>query len=154
MKSIFTLLFACILMISCTKPADVNEGWEAFGAEIVAANYSSVDEVIDTFELDNEKEFKISGTLVAVCQSKGCWTTLQTEDNRTVRMTFANYAFFLPTDAAGKTIIAEGVGFRTETSVAELKHLAEDAKKSQEEIDAITEPKVEYVFEAKGVLLK
>ena len=38
-----------------------------------------------------------------------------------------------------------------EVSVDELKHYAEDAKKSQEEIDAIKEPKKELRFTASGI---
>jgi hypothetical protein len=40
------------------------------------------------------------------------------------------------------------------TSVEELRHYAEDAKKSKEEIEKITEPKSELVFEADGVIIK
>jgi len=36
-------------------------------------------------------------------------------------------------------------------SVAELKHYAEDAKKSKEEIDAIKEPQKEMKITAKGI---
>ena len=39
-------------------------------------------------------------------------------------------------------------------SVADLKHYAEDAGKSPEEIAKITEPSIEFAFEANGVLLK
>jgi hypothetical protein len=35
-----------------------------------------------------------------------------------------------------------------------LRHFAEDAGKSQDEIDAITEPEYELTFEATGVLIK
>ena len=40
-----------------------------------------------------------------------------------------------------------------ETSVKQLKHYAEDAGKSKEEIAKITEPKKEVIFVAKGVLV-
>jgi hypothetical protein len=39
------------------------------------------------------------------------------------------------------------------TTVEELKHFAEDDGKSKEEIEKITEPKIEMVFEASGVKL-
>ena len=97
---------------------------------------------------------KISGTLARVCQNKGCWTTMQTEDGRSLRMTFANYSFFLPIDAAGREIVAEGLAFKKVSSVEELRHYAEDEHASTEEIAAITEPTVEYTFEARGVLLR
>jgi len=40
-----------------------------------------------------------------------------------------------------------------ETSVAELKHYAEDEGKSKKEIAEITAPKIEYKFLAHGVLI-
>lgn len=141
-----------ILLVSCA-PSEPEATWEAFGAQITTEQAIPVSDVIDQFTLETETPFKISGTLYEVCAEKGCWTKVQTEDGRIVRMTFKDYGFFLPTDAAGRQIIAEGVGFRKETSVEELRHYAKDAQKSDEEIAAITEPKIEYLFEAAGVLL-
>ncbi len=51
----------------------------------------------------------------------------------------------------GKTVVAEGTASIKETPVSELKHYAEDAGKSKEEIDMITTPKKEVVFNASGV---
>ena len=53
----------------------------------------------------------------------------------------------------GKDVVIDGTAKMTETPVDELKHYARDAKKSQEEIDAIKEPKKEVVMEAKGILV-
>ena len=47
----------------------------------------------------------------------------------------------------------EGWAFREVTSVDELRHYAEDAGKSQEEIEAIQEPKDELKFLASGVFV-
>jgi hypothetical protein len=66
---------------------------------------------------------------------------------------FKDYAFFMPKDLAGKKVVIDGFAERMETSVEDLKHIAEDAKKSAEEIAKITEPKKEIVFEAKGVVI-
>jgi hypothetical protein len=75
-------------------------------------------------------------------------------NGETIRVTFKDYGFFMPLDAAGKTVIADGIASIEETSVADLKEYAKDAGKSQEEIDAITEPERELVFEASGVIIK
>lgn len=141
-----------LLLLSC-GPAQQPIDWESFGAQITADHAVPVSDVIDQFAMDTESPFKISGTLHEVCAEKGCWTKVQTEEGRIVRMTFKDYGFFLPTNAAGRQIVAEGVGFLKETSVEELRHYAKDAQKTDEEIAAITEPKVEYMFEASGVLL-
>jgi hypothetical protein len=150
---IAAIILPFILITAC-KQADPNEGWELFGDYITAVDYTPLDEVIDQFTEDEEKSMKISGTLARVCQNKGCWTTMQTEDGRSLRMTFANYSFFLPIDAAGREIVAEGLAFKKVSSVEELRHYAEDEHASTEEIAAITEPTVEYTFEARGVLLR
>ena len=47
----------------------------------------------------------------------------------------------------------DGKTFKKTTSVAELKHLAEDAGKTKKEIKKIKAPKEEIRFEADGVIL-
>ncbi|MBL7933016.1 MAG: DUF4920 domain-containing protein, partial [Bacteroidia bacterium] len=64
-----------------------------------------------------------------------------------------DYGFFVPVDMVGKTVVLEGKAYNKTTSVTELKHYAEDAKKSQKEIDAITEPKNEIRFMADGIVV-
>jgi hypothetical protein len=64
-----------------------------------------------------------------------------------------DYGFFLPLSAKGKTVIIDGEIKMKTTSVAELKHYAEDAKKSKEEIDAITQPQKEVRVTAKGIVI-
>jgi hypothetical protein len=101
-----------------------------------------------------ELNIKLEATVDAVCQKKGCWMDLKTADGESMRVTFKDYAFFVPKDASGKTAIVEGVAKIEETSVADLQEYAKDAGKSKEDIAAITETKKELVFEASGVILK
>lgn len=108
-------------------------------------------------ELLNDKksiEVKLIGDVAAVCQMSGCWMDLSLPDDEIVHVTFKDDAFLLPKDAAGKTAVIEGVVTYEEIPVDILKHMAEDEGKTQDEINAITEPKLEYTFVAKGVILK
>ncbi|MDQ5857335.1 MAG: DUF4920 domain-containing protein [Acidobacteriota bacterium] len=61
-----------------------------------------------------------------VCQNKGCWIVL-TEGARSIRVTFQDYAFFVPKDIAGKTVVVEGVLSRKLLSADEAKHYAEES---------------------------
>lgn len=61
-----------------------------------------------------------------VCQNKGCWMVL-TEGARSIRVTFQDYAFFVPKDIAGKTVVVEGVLSRRLLSADEAKHYAEES---------------------------
>lgn len=96
---------------------------------------------------------KIVGTVESVCKKKGCWLKMDAGDGQTMMVRFYDYGFFVPKDCEGKKIILEGSAFKTETSVEELQHYAEDAGKSKEEIAKITEAETAISFEATGVLL-
>lgn len=98
-------------------------------------------------------EAKVSGVVESVCQVKGCWMKVKLNDGQTMRVTFKDYGFFVPKDIAGKTIVFEGNAKTKTTSVEELRHYAEDAGKSKDEIAKINEPKTELAFEANGVLV-
>ena len=55
---------------------------------------------------------------------------------------------------AGKEVVVNGKAFVAEVSVEEQRHYAEDAGRSKEEIEAITEVQKTLSFEADGVLVK
>ena len=97
---------------------------------------------------------KVEGTVESVCKMKGCWMKVKTTDGQTMRVTFKDYGFFVPKDIAGKTVVFEGVAKQTTTPVSELRHYAEDAGKSKEEIAKITEPEKAITFVADGVVVK
>ncbi|CCH01009.1 hypothetical protein FAES_3000 [Fibrella aestuarina BUZ 2] len=101
-----------------------------------------------------EAKTKVEGTVESVCQMKGCWMKLKTADGQTMRVTFKDYGFFVPKDISGKTVVVEGVAKQTTTPVSELRHYAEDAGKSKEEIAKITEPEKAITFVADGVIVK
>lgn len=96
---------------------------------------------------------KIRAKIVDVCPKKGCWLKLQLNDKETAMVKMKDYAFFLPVAAIGKTVVIDGEIKKKTTSVAELRHYAEDAKKSKEEIEAITKPEEEIRVTAKGIVV-
>ncbi|WP_025763837.1 DUF4920 domain-containing protein [Dyadobacter tibetensis] len=97
---------------------------------------------------------KVTGTVESVCQMKGCWMKVNLNDGHTMRVMFKEYAFFVPKDIAGKTVVMEGEALKKIVSVDHLQHYAKDAGKSQAEIDAITEPSEELTFVANGLIVK
>lgn len=97
------------------------------------------------------KNVVVKGKVTEVCEKKGCWITIETDDNDKFFVKMKDYGFFVPTALKGKTVVMEGNAENKIISVDEQKHYAEDAKKPQEEIDAITEPKEEIRFVANGI---
>ena len=115
------------------------------------------DELLTKLEkTEGFENIQVEGKVSAVCQKKGCWMTIVSDDASKQEMVvkFKDYGFFMPLDLAGKTVIMEGNAYKETTSIDELRHYAEDAGKSEAEIAKITEPKVELKFEATGVIIK
>ncbi|WP_294222168.1 DUF4920 domain-containing protein [Chryseobacterium sp. sg2396] len=113
----------------------------------------SVDKLSKKLKKENKKveNVAVKGKVTDVCDKKGCWLTLQTDDNSQFFVKMKDYGFFVPTALKGKTVVMDGTAERKVTSVEEQKHYAEDAKKPKAEIDAITSPKEEIRFVANGI---
>jgi Domain of unknown function (DUF4920) len=127
---------------------------DSFGKKIEETNAIPAEQLPATIGDKTTLNTKITGTVESVCQVKGCWMKVVTTDGQTMRVSFKDYGFFVPKDIAGKTVVFEGEAKVKTTSVAELRHYAEDAKKPKAEIMKITEPKRELTFVADGVIVK
>jgi hypothetical protein len=125
-----------------------------FGDSITMDGAIAADQFASQMAGKDSMKVKLTGPINEVCQKKGCWMTMNIGNDQTMQVKFKDYAFFVPKDATGKTVVIEGVAFTDTVAVAELKHYAEDGGKSKEEIEKITEPEISISFEANGVILK
>ena len=136
----------------------VENTYSSFGDTVSVSDYLSSNDALSNYKalkLGDTINLKFNANIKEVCSKKGCWMTLPAgNDDETIMVRFKDYGFFMPLDAAGKEVIVAGKAFVKEVSVADLKHYAEDAGKSSDEIANITEPAMEFAFEANGVLLK
>ncbi|WLD24837.1 DUF4920 domain-containing protein [Flavobacterium dauae] len=166
MKKLFFAFVTTSLIFACNKkentPTETNSTknqvtYQVFGDSISANGALSKDEMLAKYETMKPTDtltVKFTSEIISTCKKKGCWMSLKLSNEKEAFVKFKDYAFFVPKEGAeNHTTIISGKAYIAETSVDELKHYAKDAKKSQEEIDAITEPKVEYRFMANGVLI-
>lgn len=154
MKKIFLLLSVVLFAFSINaQPPEVsaNTGM-TFGAATTATDAINVNNLPALLDSNAPKEIKVKGKVIEVCQAQGCWLRMQTTDG-TIMVRMKNHSFFVPVSLNGKTIIADGTAAIKQTSVEMLRHYAEDAGKSKEEIAAIKQPKKEIVLQAKGILV-
>ena len=165
---IYTGLFAYLLLFnSCCNESEKNKQKEAneqvvepttstgnFGAVITEDGSLEASQLPELLKGEEVIDVKLIGKVAAVCQMSGCWMDMVIDKDKTLHVTFQDEAFLLPKDAADKTVIIEGVASYEEIPIDMLKRMAEDEGKTQEEIDAIIEPVLEYSFVAKGVILK
>ncbi len=151
-KIILSLTFCLFTAFAFAQETASFEG-KSFGEGVKKGNVISTAEVDAKLGKEAKKDMKVTGLVTLVCQKKGCFMNLEMPNGETMFVNFKDYAFFMPKDLAGKKVVIDGFAERKETSVEDLKHFAEDAKKSAAEIAKITKPKKEIVFEAKGVVI-
>jgi hypothetical protein len=126
---------------------------QTYGAPVTAAGAVPVAELNQVLGAQDSAQVKLVGKATEVCQAKGCWMTLATADGKPMRVRFKDYAFFVPKDISGKTVVINGWAHRETVPVEDLRHYATDAGKSEREIAAITQPEQQLNFEADGVLI-
>jgi len=165
MRKLLTILALAVLVTACksgkedqkTEKKEVAVAYESFGEKITDQDYLSSSDVLTKYKdlkAGDTLDVKFASTIKEMCSNKGCWMKLPAGTDELVMVRFKDYGFFMPLNSDGKEVIVEGKAFVKETSVDELRHYAEDAGKSKEEIAKITEPKLELAFEASGVLMK
>ena len=145
MKHNFLLVFLSLLTsYSCNDTVT----YINYGEDIkIESTYS--EKIENNFDLNN-----ISGEIIDVCPKKGCWMNVKV-DIDTVFVKFKDYGFFVPkTVMEGKHVLMSGKIFRDTISVERLRHYAEDAKQTKEEVDLITEPEYKINMIAEGVAIR
>ena len=164
------LLQFCLLVLlgftACKKGAETDKEakqpkqgvvYDSFGEKISLDKAITSEALLaqfKTMKAGDTLNVKFASSIKEVCSKKGCWMKLPLSDDTEAMVRFKDYGFFMPLDSKGREVVLNGKAFINETSVKELQHYAEDAGKSKEEIAKITAPKVEYTFEADGVLMK
>ncbi len=160
MKKIFSVICVLPLLLLSTTLIAQTEATAAakarsssFGTKINASDAIEATTLLKQMEGKDSLNIKVKGKVKDVCQRKGCWMNVDLGNGKEMMVRFKDYGFFVPKNIGGKTVVMEGVAYKTETPVEELRHYAEDAGKSKEEIEKINQPKKNTSFEASGVLI-
>ncbi|RYZ99625.1 MAG: DUF4920 domain-containing protein [Sphingobacteriaceae bacterium] len=124
-----------------------------YGDKVTAGTSIQLSQLNQKFATDSVYKGKVTGKVVEVCKKKGCFMALSQTNTEPVMVRFTNYAYFMPQNIVGKTVVVEGVAKVKTTSVERLQHFAKDLGKSSEEIAKITKPKTEVEIMADGVLV-
>ena len=146
---IYVIVFS---IFSCNNTTDPNVNH--YGEKISTKNISDFKEVKQLAKKQGSVDAKIEGTIISTCLNKGCWMNVRVNQD-TILVRFKDYGFFVPKEGQeNKQVIMRGAVKTDTISVEMLRHYAEDAKLSIEEINKITEPDYSLSFLADGVIIK
>ncbi|MEO6722715.1 MAG: DUF4920 domain-containing protein [Ferruginibacter sp.] len=132
-----------------TGPADKGM---TFGVKTSAEGAVDANELPALLTDKPTQEVKVKGKVAEICKAEGCWLKMETAGGP-MMIKMKDHSFMVPLSMNGKTIVAAGTVNHKETSVEMLRHYAEDAGKTKEEIAAIKTPKKEITMEATGILV-
>ena len=110
-----------------SEPVAVTDEAEVFGAPLnpdarptsLAAVLGDPLEFVDT-------AIRIETRISKVCQKKGCFM-IASSGGQAIRVSFKDYAFFVPTDTDGKTVTLTGTLIERVLSEEQAAHFREDA---------------------------
>jgi hypothetical protein len=146
LHAVFTVLGVSLVLAGCaanTPPAAV------YGAPARAASAAPVTLERALSDANVGRPLAVKARVAEVCRMKGCWMVL-TDGPRTARVTFRDYAFLVPKNLVGKTVIAEGTLSRRVLSAEEAEHL--DAESSSAAAPA-PGPREEWSLVATSVIV-
>lgn len=134
------------ISISAGEPA------RHFGAPLRLTEPTPLADVLRAPEAHTDAPVLLRGRIADVCQHKGCWTVLQDGD-AFVRVRFADYGFFVPTDSRGEHAWVEGRAEVRTLSQSEARHYAAESStgSANQDPEKIFGPQREVEFVATGV---
>ena len=134
-------------VIRLSEPTEVTGTHELYGAPLPeGGDLVAIGELIGNSEQYQGREVQVETRIAKVCQKKGCFFVAQ-HGTDTVRVTFADYGFFIPTDSGGKTVRLAGTFSREPLSAEQAEHYAEDLGEDA----PVQPPEFQYAIVATGV---
>jgi len=160
-KAIMTLAIAALFavpalaadqegVIRLSEPLEVTDSYEVYCAKFEPAGEPvALAEIIANDDAYADKEVVVKTRVAKVCQKKGCFFIAQDGD-KSARVSFKDYGFFVPTDTGGKTVTLVGTFSKKVITEAQAKHFAEDAG---EDPSKVTGDRTEYAIVATSVVV-
>ena len=153
MKTNLYILTSLLFSISLLLNGQSNKNFDTYGQSFDIAGINNYKVEKESLLNNPQDDTKLEGQILSTCPMKGCWMKMSVEQD-TILVRFKDYGFFVPKSGAeGKSAIINGKLSVDTLSVAQLRHYAEDAGKSNEEVSKIINPEITISFLADGVVI-
>ena len=153
MKTKLYILTSLLFSISLLLNGQSNKNFDTYGQSFDIAGINNYKVEKESLLNNPQHDTKLEGQILSTCPMKGCWMKMSVERD-TILVRFKDYGFFVPKSGAeGKSAIINGKLSVDTLSVAQLRHYAEDAGKSKEEVSKIVKPEITISFLADGVVI-
>ncbi len=144
-----------VVKIKDNAPVDLKAGESITRGDALVAKVSkvSIEKALAAPDKYADKTVAVEGVVVRSCKKEGCWAEIaDSGSSKSVRVTFGDHKFFIPLNAAGLMVKAQGT-FKTKVLPKDhVDHLINDdgAKFDKRNPDGTV---TEVSFDATGVVL-
>ena len=153
MKTKLYILTSLLFSISLLLNGQSNKNFDTYGQSFDIAGINNYKVEKESLLNNPQDDTKLEGQILSTCPMKGCWMKMSVEQD-TILVRFKDYGFFVPKSGSeGKSAIINGKLSVDTLSVAQLRHYAEDAGKSKDEVSKIVKPEITISFLADGVVI-
>ena len=126
-------MFSCTLLATLTllasPAAEKMPTAIHYGKPFAVVNPIALSELPKLAKEKIGNKVQVIGPVNKVCNKKGCWMSLKDGDAQ-VRISFKDYAFFMPTSlASGTIVVLKGVLESVKLSEAQVAHLEKEGAK-------------------------
>lgn len=137
-------MFAVLALLTFAAAVQAGDA-KPYGKPLPEGVSTPIAQAVAGFDAHAGKPARFSGRIAEVCQAEGCWMVLE-DNGQTARVMFADHAFQIPKDSAGRAEV-HGVLSRKALTPAQIEHLKEDSK-------GLPVSPVEYRIVADGLVLQ
>lgn len=153
---ILVITLPVLLALLCS-PAVAGKG-KTYGEPLTGSDVVLISKLLDDPEAYVGKTVRVKGLITEVCEKRGCWVTLASDEEfQDLRIKAKDGVIVFPMQAKGKKATAEGVFTKIEMSMEQtLKYKAHHAEEHGEEFDpaSVTEPLVYYQINVTGAVVR
>ena len=110
-------------VVRLSEPVATTDTTETFGSVLDEA--VPLVALVDVGASNVGETIRVEARVSQVCQKKGCFF-IAVEGDVTVRVSFRDYDFFVPTDVSGKRVTFVGEVVEKELTQEQAEHFAED----------------------------
>lgn len=129
-----------------------------YGKKLTVKEKTKISAILAQPEKFAGKKVLVEGTIVDVCQERGCWIKVASDKEfESVRFKVNDGVIVFPMEAKGKTALAEGiVSVRTVSKEDLIKQGEYEAKEEGRTFDAstVTGPKTIVMLKGEGAVIK
>ena len=146
-----------VLLALLCSPAMAGKG-KTYGEPLTGTDVTAISKLLADPEPYVGKTVRVKGVITDVCEKRGCWVTLASDEEfQELRIKAKDGVIVFPVQAKGKKATAEGVFTKIEMNMEQtLKYREHHAEEHGEEFDpeSVTEPLVYYQINVTGAVVR